>query len=148
MICIWKWDIQIIIYDCIWKWGIGLLTEIVIMRLHRIHYAQKERPRHPKPPSEMSLTVCTLVRKVVLVDAIVTSKMSRGTLQRPGNDPRNFFLCLFLLEPSRRPAMMKRSSTSDSSSSSHHRRALVPNLERKNLVPNLDICHSNKKGKS
>ena len=50
-------------------------------------------------------------------------------IKRTGNDPRNFFLRLFLFEPSRRPAMIKRSSASDSSSSSHRRRTLVPNLD-------------------
>jgi len=54
--------------------GIRLLAEVIIMRLHCIHYPQKERLGHPKPPSEMSLTVYALVRKVVLVDAIVTSR--------------------------------------------------------------------------
>jgi hypothetical protein len=53
-----------------WYWA---LTEVIIVSFHCNSDTQKQRLGHPEPSSEILLRIHTLVGKVVLVDAIVTS---------------------------------------------------------------------------
>jgi hypothetical protein len=53
--------------------GIGLLTEVIIVSFHYNSYTQKERLGNLEPSYEILLRIHTLVGKLVLVDAIVTS---------------------------------------------------------------------------
>jgi len=52
--------------------GIGLLTEVVIVRLHCSHDPQEERLGHPEPPSEMLVVLYARVREVVPEYTIMT----------------------------------------------------------------------------